>query len=318
MIETDEVIMFPDKIMFRAMTQKFMTQKHGLINMRKPEKEVKNAKFVNKIIPLVNDHDTSQIIGFAENFNYSVKDKAWRGDVIFEKKHLSEDQLQQVRTLAKRDLSIEYEWTLKKNTDEQFKKTGVLGDQVDLLIHNLAWVDNGRCSFPKCGLDTKNLLTTVDSPDAIRILSSDHYKNILTKEKGKEKVMTDCDHKELKDKLVAQTLEIKTLTDSLEQYKKDNEKFVAEQKENLISLITEKTGKDAKHYKDKSNELLLELLEELKDLKKDGYPAGTNIDKDDKDIDLSILPGSNVPFSLEQFKPTKPTEETFKLVRVTE
>lgn len=313
MIETDEVIMFPDKIMFRAMTQQF---ERG-IRMRKSEHEVKNAKFVNKIIPLVNDHDTSQIIGFAENFVYSDKDKAWRGDVVFEKKELPEDQLQQVRTLAKRDLSIEYEFSFRKNSDEEFKKTGILGDQTKLLIHNIAWVDSGRCSFPKCGLDTKNLLTSIDSREPTRLFLTEHYKDILGK---KEKVNTlpDCDHKELKDKLAEQIAEIKTLNDSLEKYKEDNEKFVAEQKDTLISLITEKTGKDAKHYQDKSNELLLELLEELKDLKKDGYPEGTNIDKDEKNIDMAILPGSGQPFSLEQFRPTKPTEETFKLVRVTE
>ena len=311
MIETDEFIAFPNKIMFRAMTQQF---ERG-IRMRKSEHEVKNAKFVEDVIPLVNDHDKTQIIGYAENFKYNTKDKAWYGDVMFEKKHLTEDQLQQIHTLAKRDLSIEYEYSFKKNSDEQFKKSGILGDQTKLLIHNIAWVDSGRCSWPKCGLDTKNLLTSIDSQEPTRLFLTEHYKNILGK---KEINMTDCDHKELKEKLAEQTAEIKTLTDSLEKYKEDNEKFVAEQKDTLISLITEKTGKDAKHYKDKSNELLLELLEELKDIKKDGYPDGTNIDKDEKDIDMSILPGSGKPFSLEQFKPTKPTEETFKLVRVTE
>jgi hypothetical protein len=271
MLETDDVIIFPQKTIFRAMVQNF-----GLIKMRKSEADVRNAKFKDKVIPLDNDHDNKRIIGYAENFQYNTDSKSWTADVLFEKKYLSADELQQVRTLAKRDLSIEYEYTLKKASDEDFKKTGILGDQTDILVHALSWVHDGRCAYPHCGLDTKTLLKALDSDNTI-LISHEVYRI-------DDEPMAECDHlkeiKELKEELKQRNETLKTALDSLESAEKSVKTYKEKEKDTLIENISQKTGKDAKEYKEKSLEFLTEFYAEIKDIKQDGFPPGEDIPQD--------------------------------------
>ena len=298
MIENDEFIMFPEKTMFRAMVQQF-----GLIKMRKSEEDVKKAKFIEKIIPLVNDHDVTQIIGYAENFTYHADKKSWTGDILFEKKYLSDSQLKQIRSLAKRELSIEYEYTLKKNSEDEFKKTRIIGDQTELLIHNIAWVNSGRCESV-CGLDTKNLLRAIDSNENAKLFSHEVYK-LPDK---------DCDHKELKSQIVEKDSEIKKLTEYAAKMKTTVDAYLNKERDSIVEQLTKKTGKDAKHYKEKSLELLKELYEEVKDVKKDGFPDGEQVEQDDKKFnELDFLGGTN---DISQLLEEPKEDKKYKLVEV--
>lgn len=173
-----EQVFFPSKPLFKAMTQEHAG--HG--RLRKTPEEVQKAKFVEKSIPLRNEH--RQKIGFVDNFVF--KNDSWEGDVIFNKRSMNKDDIHKLLTGQKKDLSIGYQYTLVKDNND----IGSDGDQTDLLIDHVAWTQKGRCTSDQgCGLDstTENRITGHDT--AI--------------------LMSDCDEKDLK--IQELTAEIATL-----------------------------------------------------------------------------------------------------------
>ena len=140
MSETSDQIIFIQKTLFRAMKQPY-----GDLIMLKSKEEVAKAQFTNSIIDLRIDHE-DRVIGEVRNINL-VGDE-WKGDVIFIKSKMTEEELSDIRTLKKRDLSIGF-----FNTPVKSNIQGIDIEQTDLLIEEVSWVEEGRCSFPLCGLD---------------------------------------------------------------------------------------------------------------------------------------------------------------------
>lgn len=143
MFDTPQHFIFPKKVIFREMIQDYDGE-----TLFKDNEAVKTAKFPVIPVPLFNDHDVSKPqIGDVRNLVFDY-DK-WVGDVYFQKDQLTETQKYLLLTGQKKDLSVGFEYTLVKTPDAP----SFDGKQTDIVVEHIAWVDEGRCPTPYCGLD---------------------------------------------------------------------------------------------------------------------------------------------------------------------
>lgn len=208
MFDTPQHIIFPKKVIFREMIQEY----DGEI-LFKDNEAVKNAKFEKNPLPFFNDHDISKPpIGDIRNLVFDY-DK-WRGDVYFQKDKLTEDQKYLLLTGQKKDLSIGFEYTLVPTPDAP----SFDGKQTDISVSHVAWVDEGRCPTPYCGLDQLYQ----------KQQAQDQQNNKRLKEIEVFPLVTECDELKLRNsELEAQlkavdsaekddlTKQIKTLTEKI-------------------------------------------------------------------------------------------------------
>lgn len=272
MIKTSEAYIYPQRKLFREMVQVY----DGLI-LRKTLEAIKKAKFKTDPTPFFDTHDaiSLNLIGDVRNLTLDLDGiQGWRGDVYFQKDKLSEDQKIALLTGQKRDLSIGFEYTLVTTPEDP----GVYGDQTEIVVDHIAWVDQGRCTLPYCGLDkdeiasmnmlqdqgqlklSKTFKTKFKCKDHIQFLSDSeimYSKNNSNKEMVK--IMANdsntgngtcgCDAKAKDSRIKELEAQLKTID--------------AGEKENLTAKIKELSDKIAAFQTEK--EALTKQLAEMKD-----------------------------------------------------
>lgn len=228
MLQTAEQVFFPSKTLFKAMTQQY--EPYG--RLRKTPDEVLKAKFTDKSLPLRDEH--RQKIGTVDNFVY--RNDSWEGDIIFNKKLMQQDDINQLLSGQKKDLSIGYHWTLKKDNND----IGSDGDQTDILVDHVAWTQKGRCSSEQgCGLDSLTEERKTGHDTAI--------------------LMSDCDEKDIK--IQELTAEISTLKEQKVGLDSRLESLSDYETKDMVSTI-----KEILHISNYTEDSLKTLsLEDLKD-----------------------------------------------------
>lgn len=275
MIETDEEIIFLDKTMFAEGIQEYGTgiiidDEEIIVRMAKLPEHVREAEFADDVVPLNDEHNIDRIIGFVDNFQLKeTKDKGvhWNGDFHFEKKHLSPNDVEQLTSFEKRDVSIGFFFTpLEAPEDADYDLI-----QSEIKIDHVAWTIAGRCTFPTCGLDKQ-----AKNDNIVNLL------NITAKSYNKDSKKIDkiinfdskiryFDHLEFKD-IITMTNDCKDKDTKIASLEKDNASLKAEnhnltQKfDSMESKIKELNLDHAKLSQEKDSKLS-KVEKELNDLK---------------------------------------------------
>jgi hypothetical protein len=336
--ETEEEIIFEQKTMFAEGIQDYETglvidDEEIIIKMAKLPKHVRDAKFVDSVIPLNDEHNKSRVIGFVDNF-VLVEDQNkgvhWNGDFHFQKKMLSPNDLEQLQSLEKRDVSIGFFFTpIEADENDPFDII-----QTEILIDHVAWTIEGRCSYPTCGLDNKpqesnivNLLNIVkekynnDSKKSLNFDSKIRYFDHMDFE-VLNIMPNDCKDKDAKiksletenDSLKAENLILKTTNDSTESKIKtlnvEHSNLIKEQDSKLKAVTKEledlKIAITAERKTFDSNKKILEAyqVKEMDSLKKFIIESGGYTTEELKDYTLDNL--KNVVEIISKIKPGFP------------
>lgn len=255
MLETSDSFIFTGITIVRSAIQEYSEGK-----MRKSPKAIKELRFTGDEIELRDEHE-GKILGKANNF--IRKGLKWVGDVFFAKKHMTEDQIEELRTLKKRDVSVGFSYVEVASDNEEF-----FADQTEIIVDHLAWVLTGRCSYPSCGLDSK---TTRKTNNDVLILTPDCDDRLKA---------NDSAHKTLLDAknnaFIAKDKELTEFKKHHDAVLKTLEKYQKDEKERIIKEIIQKSSYEADSLKDHTLDALnltLEILSKAKDAKV-GFPDG--------------------------------------------
>lgn len=249
----DNWIVFDGRTLFKAMVQDF-----GDVRLRKSPEAVKNARFNGERVNLVVDHDEGRTIGEVRNMRY-VPTK-WLGDVWFDTKRMTPEQVHKLQSGQVKELSIGYRYKL-----EPSQEADVAGVQTDIQVEHVAWVAQGRCGSA-CALDT----TTPQQWG---------YDTVV--------LMTDCEEKieELKQQLkgndAALEAKVKELQTALDSATAELEEYRAKERAGLIEEVVKVSGYGADELKNDSLadlRLKLEVLSKGKDSAKPAYPNGKPVE----------------------------------------